>query len=82
MVKKELIGIILKEIEKGNDEKITENTFKVSKDEFFNALEITLDEKFIKDIQFFRNGQENKIQQYVGTPKLTLKGIEYLEDNF
>ena len=78
--RKKLMYAILREINKNSEIKYTAENFKVDQVVFDEVLLILNEENFTKGIMIQK--YDNKVMPLiVGKPRITLKGIEFLEEN-
>ena len=83
MEKFRLLYQILSFIEKAADQDefdadaFSEKHFRVTRNEFLNAIEMLVDAKYVKGIEL-RESVDWRIGMYVTWPKLTLDGLKYL----
>jgi hypothetical protein len=80
MDRKKLIYSILKEIEQGNVPK--QSDFDLELEQWGELAELIRDEEFTKNVTVQRGGIGNKVvYAWLDRAKITLKGIEFLEQN-
>jgi hypothetical protein len=78
MSKKKLRYAVLKEVEKGiNHRDLTHEDFSVTEKELYDCMEYLVDEKYVKGFIY----ADAKYQFSLGSPRLTEKGENYLEEN-
>lgn len=78
---KKIIYSILKEIKNGNDS-IKSTDYGISKDELGDIVEMMLNEDLIRNANVIRGGIGSHVHAvFFVHCKITLKGIDYLEEN-
>lgn len=78
--RKKLMYAILREINKNSEIKYTAENFKVDQEVFDEVLLILNEENFTKGIMIQRYDSRT-IPFIVEKPRITLRGIEFLEEN-
>lgn len=80
MDRKKLIYSILKELEQGNEPK--QSDYELELEQWGELAELIRDEGYAKNVTVQRAGQGNRvIYAWYSSAKITMKGIEYLEEN-
>ncbi|MGP4071297.1 YjcQ family protein [Piscibacillus sp. B03] len=80
MNRKKLIYSILKELEQGNEPK--RENYELELEQWGEIAELIKNEGYVTEITITRGGQGNKVLIVMfKQSKLTMKGIEFLEEN-
>lgn len=80
MNRKKLVYSILKELEQGNEPK--QKDYELDLEQWGEISELILDEGYARNIKVTRAGIGNKVVMvWYNTAKITMKGIEFLEEN-
>ena len=77
--RKKLIYAILREVNNNSSIKYTYDSFSVDEVTFIQCVQIIIEENYAKG--FTINYYDNKPNLIVGTPRITMSGINFLEDN-
>ncbi|MCD7708512.1 MAG: YjcQ family protein [Clostridiales bacterium] len=82
MESKNKLKIMLSFLRELNDDNIAKaEDYEITKEEFNNIVEVCQDEGYIKGARFIRGKQNRIIIALLENAKLTVKGMEYLQDN-
>jgi acyl CoA:acetate/3-ketoacid CoA transferase alpha subunit len=81
MNKKKIIYSILKEIEKGDSEPRA-GDYEINQNEFGNLIDLMQNDGLIIGATVTRGGMGHNVQiVFLNTAKITMRGLDYLEEN-
>ena len=79
---KKVIISLLAELRDDEEKKPHWDDYGISKEKFASIVEMMVDEGLIKNASISRGGIGNKAQAvFLNNAKVTLKGLDYLQDN-
>ena len=77
--KLKIVISILKEISESNTP--TENDYDLTSEEFFDIIDAMQDDGLIKGVRFARGRGNRVLTAFIDDAKITIKGMEYLDEN-